>query len=294
MSKTIAVNPDLVAARARAHFDFEHLTHLIDGGVLRTMERRRLTALLDSEPLFDMRDDIFMGRVELYTKALSRARRLKEIQSQLGLDPNSWKTLRLVSGFDDPTTLHELMFMPNIEALASREQQARWLPLCRDWRMIGCYAQTEIGHGSNVRAIETTATFDPVADEFILSTPTVTATKFWPGSMGRTANTAVVIARLITPDGKDQGIHNFLVPLRDPSSHELLPGVRTGDIGPKLVRSSAAVSLCSCTQNPFLIWHKIAFFCAPHYRVLIQWTTDSCVWMVSGCRGSTWLRALLM
>ncbi len=53
------------------------------------------------------------------------------------------------------------MFQPNIVSLCDEEQQARWLPLCRDWRMIGCYAQTEVGHGSNIRALETTATFMP-------------------------------------------------------------------------------------------------------------------------------------
>ena len=111
-----------------------------------------------------------------------------------------WQTLKLCAAFDDPTTLHELMFVPNIKALCSESQQTYWLPLCKDWRVVGCYAQTEVGHGSNVRALETTATYLPAPiDAFEVHTPTVTATKFWPGSMGRTANTAMVIARLRLP-----------------------------------------------------------------------------------------------
>ena len=35
-------------------------------------------------------------------------------------------------------------------------------------------------------------------------------------------------------DGNDHGVHNFIVPLRDVATHELLPGVQTGDIGPKI------------------------------------------------------------
>ena len=132
------------------------------------------------------------------------------------------------------------MFQPNIVSLCDEEQQAEWLPLCRDWRMIGCYAQTELGHGSNIRALETTATFLSEAKggmkggRWVINSPTLTAAKFWPGTLGRTANHAMVIAQLIDGSGKNRGIHNFLVPLRSMDDHSLLPGVTTGDIGPKI------------------------------------------------------------
>jgi acyl-CoA oxidase len=44
----------------------------------------------------------------------------------------------------------------------------------------------------------------------------------------------MVIARLIDGEGIDRGIHNFLVQLRSMEDHTLLPGVKTGDIGPKI------------------------------------------------------------
>jgi acyl-CoA oxidase len=106
--------------------------------------------------------------------------------------------------------------------------------------MIGCYAQTELGHGSNVRALETTATFQPesqggvIGGSWIIHSPSLTSYKFWPGTLGRTANHAMVIARLIDGHGVDRGMHNFLVPLRSMTDHTLLPGVKTGDIGPKI------------------------------------------------------------
>ena len=36
--------------------------------------------------------------------------------------------------------------------------------------------------GSNVRGLETTATYDEKTQEFVVDTPTLTATKFWPGT----------------------------------------------------------------------------------------------------------------
>lgn len=49
--------------------------------------------------------------------------------------------------------------------------------------MVGSYAQTELGHGSNVAGLETTATYDKDTDEFIIHTPTFKAAKFWPGNL---------------------------------------------------------------------------------------------------------------
>lgn len=63
--------------------------------------------------------------------------------------------------------------------------------------MIGCYAQTELGHGSNVAGLETTATLDKSTDNWIIHSPTVTSTKFWPGGLGLWANHAVVFAQCI-------------------------------------------------------------------------------------------------
>lgn len=90
-----------------------------------------------------------------------------------------------------------------------------------------------MGHGSNVRALETTATYISDIDEFDIHTPVITAIKFWPGTMGVTANTAMVLARLII-GGKDYGVHNFIVPIRRISDHSCCGGVECGDLGPKI------------------------------------------------------------
>ena len=69
------------------------------------------------------------------------------------------------------------MFVPAIKGQGTEEQKQKWLPLANKMQIIGCYAQTELGHGSNVQGLETTATFDPQTDQFILHSPTQTSSK---------------------------------------------------------------------------------------------------------------------
>jgi len=165
---------------------------------------------------------------------------VQHLEGEICAAPEFQTLVYTISDDPFPTSLHWVMFVPNILTLCDTEQQSRWLPLCRDWKMIGCYAQTELGHGSNIRALETTATFLGESDgarkggEWIINSPTLTSAKFWPGTLGKTANHAMVIAQLIDGAGKPRGIHNFLVPLRSMEDHTLLPGVETGDIGPKI------------------------------------------------------------
>ena len=59
---------------------------------------------------------------------------------------------------------------------------------------MGCYAQTEMGHGTNVAGLETTATFDSSTDEFVIHTPSLSATKWWPGDLALFSTHAIVFA----------------------------------------------------------------------------------------------------
>lgn len=95
---------------------------------------------------------------------------------------------------------------------------------------LGCFAMTELSHGSNVRGIQTTATYCPKTKSFILNTPSDHDIKFWIGNLGKNAHMAIVLAQLITKD-KNEGVHCFVVPIRDRINHYPFPGIEIGDCG---------------------------------------------------------------
>uniref|UniRef100_A0A452VFE0 Acyl-coenzyme A oxidase n=1 Tax=Ursus maritimus TaxID=29073 RepID=A0A452VFE0_URSMA len=87
--------------------------------------------------------------------------------------------------------------------------------------------------GTYLQGLETEATYDTATQEFVVHSPTFTATKWWPGDMGRSATHALVQAQLIC-SGARRGMHAFIVPIRSLEDHSPLPGVTVGDIGPKM------------------------------------------------------------
>ena len=130
------------------------------------------------------------------------------------------------------------MFLPTLETQTTEEQKQQWLPKAYKKQYLGTYAQTEMGHGTFLRGLETTATYDPNTEEFVLHTPSVSAMKWWPGGLGKTTNSAVVMAQLYS-QGTNNGMAAFFVQIRDLDTHQSLPGVTLGDIGPKMGYNSA-------------------------------------------------------
>ncbi|OAY71403.1 Acyl-coenzyme A oxidase, peroxisomal [Ananas comosus] len=104
----------------------------------------------------------------------------------------------------------------------------------------GCFAMTELHHGSNVQGLQTTATFDPLTDEFIIDTPNDGAIKWWIGNAAVHGKFATVFAKLILPlqeeagGSADMGVHAFIVPIRDLKTHAVLPGIEIHDCGHKI------------------------------------------------------------
>ena len=106
--------------------------------------------------------------------------------------------------------LHFIMFIDSLENFCTPEQLQKWLPAAKEMRILGSYTQTEIGHGSDVSGLMTTATFDKATDEFVINTPDPRATKWWPGELGLYSSHTIIYARLII-DGKAKGVFPFLV-----------------------------------------------------------------------------------
>ena len=161
---------------------------------------------------------------------------LVELFLSSGLELKHMDLIVDILGSPIPTQMHWSMFLRTIQTLASDAQKARWLPLCMSGEMIGCYAQTELGWGSDVSSIETTAWNNDAV--WTLHTPTLRSLKAWPGGLGSTATHALVVANC--PEGQEgqegqegpegpegRNLRMFVVDLAN-------AGVRRGSMGPLL------------------------------------------------------------
>src|SRR3954470_10381304 len=116
--------------------------------------------------------------------------------------------------------------------LGTERHHQRYLHDVARMELPGCFAMTETGHGSNVQALRTTATYDPETQEFVVHTPDEDARKDYIGSAARDGRIAAVFAQLVV-GGEERGVHALLVPLRDDDG-TALPGIRLEDCGAKL------------------------------------------------------------
>jgi acyl-CoA oxidase len=115
--------------------------------------------------------------------------------------------------------------------LGTQYHHETFLPAIMSLEVPGAFAMTETGHGSDVAAIATTATFDVGSQEFVIDTPFRGAWKDYLGNAAIHGTAAVLFAQLIT-EGINHGVHAFYVPLRD-ADGQFLPGVGGEDDGLK-------------------------------------------------------------
>ena len=124
------------------------------------------------------------------------------------------------------------LFGGAVHHLGNEEHHRKYLNDIAMGRLLGCFAMTESGHGSNVQAVETTATYDDDAGEWDIHTPTPSARKDYIGNAARDGRMAVVFAELHV-GGDDHGVHALLVPIRDEDGN-VSDGVTIEDDGDKL------------------------------------------------------------
>ncbi len=115
--------------------------------------------------------------------------------------------------------------------LGTERHHRQYLDALQGLDLLGCFAMTESGHGSDVANLRTTATYDPDTDEFVIRTPDDDARKEYIGNAARDGHVAVVFAQLRTGE-QDHGVHAFVVPIRD-ADGSACAGVRIEDCGLK-------------------------------------------------------------
>lgn len=221
---------------------------------------KKILNILQSDPVFDKSQNYFRGRQDRIEAALARGKSLRQLTIKHKWSQEDFQAANELISEPTPYGLHATMFLKTLEEQGTPEQHKLFLQPAQQYKLIGCYAQTELGHGSNVRGLETTATWDPKDKTFTLHSPHLTASKWWIGSLGKAANHAVVVAQLIL-GGKSYGPHPFVVQIRDLQTHEPLPDIHVGDIGPKFGYNTM--------DNGFLLFNHVKI---PHINMLSRFS----------------------
>ncbi|MFO6506005.1 acyl-CoA dehydrogenase family protein [Corynebacterium freneyi] len=227
----------------------KELQKILDGAYAE--ERERVRAMLDDEffrpqiglPLDEARDSI-LARLErlrdtgmpkgVFSKAHGGSGELGATLTGMELVGHADLGMMVKSG------VQWGLFGGAVEALGS-ERHMHLVPRIIDLDLLGCFAMTERGHGSDVQNLETTATYDAETDEFVVHSPGLSAEKTYIGNAARHGRMAAVFAQLHTPGSatdanhdpaESHGVHCILVPIRDEDGNPM-PGVTIGDHGYK-------------------------------------------------------------
>ena len=227
--------------RANRAWDPVQMHYFLEGGKARGELFKQMQQQMERDPILSSDSSYYdltkNQQRELAVKKIARLGQYIETESFEDFN----RRLSLVGVFD-PQVATRLgvnlgLFLSCIRGNGTSEQMAYWA-LNKETAYVkgiyGCFAMTELAHGSNVMGLETTATFDKETDEFIINTPHIGATKWWIGGAAHSATHTTCYARLIV-DGEDYGVKTFVVPLRD-ANHNLNPGIVVGDIGAKMGR----------------------------------------------------------
>eukprot|EP01117_Protostelium_nocturnum_P000974 TRINITY_DN112_c0_g1_i1.p1 TRINITY_DN112_c0_g1~~TRINITY_DN112_c0_g1_i1.p1 ORF type:complete len:726 (-),score=301.95 TRINITY_DN112_c0_g1_i1:181-2358(-) len=281
--------------RQNPSFDIKELTYILDGGQEWTEMKEFIFGLIEMDPI--LRDDnrFDLSRPEARERTMEKIVHIMKTYTQGGkkekkdkkkgekkekkenkdkdskvpgprdkISATFWSLMSLY----DPSWatrigVHFGLFWGAISGQGTPEQVKFWSSSVQKGRVFGCYAMTELGHGSYIQGFETTATLDKKTDEWVINSPTETSTKWWIGMAGQTATHSVVFARLII-DGKDEGVHSFLVQIRDTETGEVVPNVTVGDCGAKMGRNGL--------DNGFIQYHNVRI---PREDMLMRWAQVS-------------------
>eukprot|EP01132_Coremiostelium_polycephalum_P002815 gene2815-3500_t len=219
-------------------WDKQELKDFLEAGPNAKKIKQEICQLL-KDPLFKPRYNMNVQQ----WRELTLQRAVKVIQSGLvslaefNRDPMRYLTSMEMLNLCDPSLsvklgVHFSLFGNAILNLGTEKHHLKYIKDIDTWKLPGCFGMTELGHGSNVQGVETTATYDKATEEFIINTPSDSAQKFWIGNAALHGQACSVFAQLYI-DGVHYGVHVFVVPIRNPDG-SVASNVRIMDNGHKL------------------------------------------------------------
>ncbi|ALM47683.1 acyl-CoA oxidase [Flavobacterium psychrophilum] len=120
----------------------------------------------------------------------------------------------------------------SILSLGTEKHYKKYLKDIGTLKLPGGFAMTETHHGSNVKGVRTTATYNHNDRTFTINTPEKYDRKEYIGNTANHGEMVTVFAKLVIND-KDYGVNAFVVPIRD-TEKNVLEGVTIEDCGHKM------------------------------------------------------------
>lgn len=227
------ISRELEAQRNLSKIDRQQLGYLVVRGkerweVYKTMEGRVTKLGLFNDPrIYEFSRDQLFEHMEYISNEIYRNVGADNINVNYVYETATASNVHLRG------SVGLVMVIQLILVLGTEEQKALFLPNINDFKWTTAYAQTELAHGSDVDSIKTLAVYDELEDVFVVNTPNLESYKWWPGDLALGSTHILLVARLIAK-GVDHGVQCFFIQIRDLKTHKLLPGVESGDIGPKI------------------------------------------------------------
>jgi acyl-CoA oxidase len=225
----------------RVTFDVDALAQILEGTQQETI--RRVKTLLadpvfkyaDTEDLPVYREKVLKWCRHLADQGFGAMGYPKEFGG--GGDMEAYFTIMETLSYHDLSLVIKFgvqfgLFGMSIYFLGTEKHHKKYLNDIGSLALPGCFAMTETGHGSNVRGIETTASFHHGNKTFVINTPSDLAQKEYIGNAACHGQMATVFAKMIV-EGKDYGVGAFLVPIRD-NKGSVLTGIKITDCGRKM------------------------------------------------------------